>query len=133
MAAPVGIDEGWTVEQKYNLAVKSIELMKRIGMGTRIAVMSGGRKDDVGRHATVDRTITDALELVDRLNSVDVQIDEPGQNVAARSVDDLRPLREGVSLARDSLDRPVKEKNAVGQQLIRRDENAVYDGFHFLL
>ena len=69
MAAPVGIDEGWTVEQKHNLAVKSIELMKRIGMGTRIAVMSGGRKDDVGRHSTVDKTITDAIELVDRLNS----------------------------------------------------------------
>ena len=69
IAAPVGIDEGWTVDQKYNLAVKSIELMKRIGMGTRIAVMSGGRKDDIGRHPTVDNTIMDALELVDRLNS----------------------------------------------------------------
>ena len=69
IAAPVGIDEGWTVEQKYNLAVKSVELMKRIGMGTRIAVMSGGRKDDTGRHPTVDRTISDAIELVDRLNS----------------------------------------------------------------
>ena len=69
IAAPVGIDEGWTVDQKYNLAVKSIELMKRIGMGTRIAVMSGGRKDDIGRHPTVDNTIKDALQLVDRLNS----------------------------------------------------------------
>ena len=69
IAAPVGIDEGWTVEQKYNLAVKSIELMKRIGMGTRIAVMSGGRKDDIGRHPTVDGTIRDALELVDKLNA----------------------------------------------------------------
>ena len=69
IAAPVGIDEGWTVEQKYNLAVKSVELMKKIGMGTRIAVMSGGRKDDIGRHEVVDRTIRDALELVDRLNA----------------------------------------------------------------
>ena len=69
IAAPVGIDEGWTVEQKYGLAVRSVELMKRIGMGTRIAVMSGGRKDDTGRHEVVDRTINDALELVDRLNS----------------------------------------------------------------
>ena len=69
IAAPVGIDEGWTVEQKYNLAVKSVELMKKIGMGTKIAVMSGGRKDDIGRHEVVDRTIRDALELVDRLNS----------------------------------------------------------------
>ena len=69
IAAPVGIDEGWTVDQKYDLVVKSIELMKRIGMGTKIAVMSGGRKDDIGRHPTVDNTIKDALELVDRLNS----------------------------------------------------------------
>ena len=69
IAAPVGIDEGWTVDQKYDLAVKSIELMKKLGMGTKIAVMSGGRKDDVGRHPTVDGTIRDALELVDRLNS----------------------------------------------------------------
>ncbi len=69
IAAPVGIDEGWTVDQKYDLAVKSIELMKKIGMGTKIAVMSGGRKDDIGRHPTVDNTIKDALELVDRLNS----------------------------------------------------------------
>ena len=69
IAAPVGIDEGWTVQQKYDLAVKSIELMKKMGMGTRIAVMSGGRKDDIGRHPTVDNTIKDALELVDRLNS----------------------------------------------------------------
>ena len=69
IAAPVGIDEGWTVDQKYDLAVKSIGLMKRLGMGTRIAVMSGGRKDDIGRHPTVDNTIKDALQLVDRLNS----------------------------------------------------------------
>lgn len=69
IAAPVGIDEGWTVEQKYDLAVKSVKLMKKVGMGTKIAVMSGGRKDDVGRNPVVDRTIEDALELVDRLNS----------------------------------------------------------------
>ena len=69
IAAPVGIDEGWTVEQKHSLAVRSVELMKRIGMGTRIAIMSGGREDDVGRHPVVDNTIRDALKLVDILRS----------------------------------------------------------------
>ena len=69
IAAPVGIDEGWTVQQKHDLAVKSVRLMERIGMGTRIAVMSGGRKDDTGRNPVVDRTIEDALALVDILNS----------------------------------------------------------------
>ena len=69
ITAPVGIDEGWTVEQKHDLVVRSVELMKKIGMGTRIAIMSGGREDDVGRHPTVDRTIKDALKLVDILRS----------------------------------------------------------------
>ncbi|MDR0335147.1 MAG: methanogenesis marker protein Mmp4/MtxX [Methanomassiliicoccaceae archaeon] len=68
-AAPVGIDEGWTVSQKYDLAVRSIKLMRRIGMGERIAVMSGGRDDDKGRNDTVDRTIDDAAELVAKLRS----------------------------------------------------------------
>jgi len=67
--APVGIDEGWTVQQKYELAIKSVRLMRRIGMGERIAVMSGGRDDDKGRNDTVDRTIDDAFELVKRLKN----------------------------------------------------------------
>ncbi|MCQ2052505.1 MAG: methanogenesis marker protein Mmp4/MtxX [archaeon] len=69
VTAPVGIDEGWTIEQKYSLAVKSVKFMKKIGMNTRIAVMSGGRKDDMGRHPVVDRTICDALKLVNMLNN----------------------------------------------------------------
>lgn len=62
--APVGIDEGWTVRQKYELAVGCVDLMRRIGMGERIAVMSGGREDDRGRSREVDRTLDQASELV---------------------------------------------------------------------
>jgi len=67
--APVGIDEGSTVGERYEIAVKAIELMRRMGAGTRIAVMSGGRADDIGRNEAVDRTIRDAEELVSRLES----------------------------------------------------------------
>lgn len=66
--APVGIDEGWTVSQKYELAVKSVRLMRKIGMGSRIAVMSGGREDDRGRNPCVDASLDQALELVGILN-----------------------------------------------------------------
>ncbi len=66
---PVGIDEGWTVESKHDMVVKSIGLMKKLGVGTRIAVMSGGRCEDVGRNEAVDQTIDDALELVKILKS----------------------------------------------------------------
>ncbi|MDY0293735.1 MAG: methanogenesis marker protein Mmp4/MtxX [Candidatus Methanomethylophilaceae archaeon] len=69
LAAPVGIDEGWTVEQKHEMAVRSVVLMRRLGMGTRIAVMSGGRCEDYGRNPAVDATMRDALSLVEILVS----------------------------------------------------------------
>jgi len=65
--APVGIDEGSTVEEKHAIVVKAIKLMKDMGAGSRIAVMSGGREDDKGRNAAVDKTIIEAEELVDIL------------------------------------------------------------------
>ena len=67
--APVGIDEGWTFDQKYDLVVKCMPLLKKLGMGSRIAIMSGGRSDDKGRNEVVDQTIDDGLALVERLRS----------------------------------------------------------------
>lgn len=65
--APVGIDEGWTVEQKFDMAKRSLALMKRLGAGQRVAVMSGGRNEDKGRCPAVDKTIDDANILVKML------------------------------------------------------------------
>jgi putative methanogen marker protein 4 len=62
--APVGIDEGNTVEEKYRIAVRAIKLMKEMGAGTKIAVMSGGRNGDRGRIKAVDASIDDAEKLV---------------------------------------------------------------------
>jgi len=67
--APVGIDEGRTVCQKYDIVVKNVDLMRKIGMNEKIAIMSGGREDDRGRDNIVDKTMDDAIELVELLNS----------------------------------------------------------------
>lgn len=67
--APVGIDEGWTEEQRHDLAVRSATLARRIGMGDRIAIMSGGRCEDVGRCRAVDKSIESSRALADRLVS----------------------------------------------------------------
>jgi len=66
--APVGIDEGWTVEQKYDMTKRSVDMIRGLGMEPRIAIMSGGRSEDIGRNPSVDGSIKDALELVARLN-----------------------------------------------------------------
>jgi predicted methyltransferase MtxX (methanogen marker protein 4) len=57
------------VDEKVDTAVRTVALMRRIGMGERIAVMSGGRSTDTGRHKMVDRTIEDAAEVVESLKA----------------------------------------------------------------
>jgi predicted methyltransferase MtxX (methanogen marker protein 4) len=66
LLAPVGVDEGWTVAEKVELVERGRELAARLGLPGEVAVLSGGRLGDVGRHPAVDRTLADA-ELVARL------------------------------------------------------------------
>jgi putative methanogen marker protein 4 len=67
LLAPVGVDEGWTVADKLELVERGRELAARLGLSREVAVLSGGRLGDVGRHHVVDRTLADA-ELVARLS-----------------------------------------------------------------
>jgi putative methanogen marker protein 4 len=64
--APVGVDEGWTVREKVALVEKVRRLAEKFGVSPRVAVLSGGRFGDVGRHPRVDRSLADA-ELVAKL------------------------------------------------------------------
>ncbi|MBP1929885.1 putative methanogen marker protein 4 [Methanolinea mesophila] len=64
--APVGVDEGWTVQEKVAMIGKVRRLAENFGLSPRVAILSGGRFGDVGRHPQVDRTLADA-ELVARL------------------------------------------------------------------
>jgi len=66
LLAPVGVDEGWTVEEKVELVERGRGLLPRLGLPGEVAVLSGGRLGDLGRHPAVDRTIAEA-ELVARL------------------------------------------------------------------
>ncbi len=69
LMAPVGIDEGWTDLQREELARKCVKTAERIGLGTKIAVMSGGRCEDVGRCKAVDRSIESARNIAKQLKS----------------------------------------------------------------
>lgn len=66
LLAPVGVDEGWTVEEKIMLVERGRGLLALFGLPGEVAVLSGGRLGDLGRHPVVDRTIAQA-ELVARL------------------------------------------------------------------
>lgn len=67
LLAPVGVDEGWTVPEKLALIRKGKDIAQRFGLSQDVAVLSGGRFGDVGRHREVDASMADA-ELVARLS-----------------------------------------------------------------
>lgn len=61
--APVGIDEGNSVDDKVELIKRGVELMKCLGIEAKVGILSGGRFEDKGRGERVDGTLADA-ELV---------------------------------------------------------------------
>jgi putative methanogen marker protein 4 len=67
LLAPVGIDEGWTVEEKIELARLGAGVLRRLGVCPVVGIMSGGRSSDRGRIVAVDRTLDDAALVVRRL------------------------------------------------------------------
>ncbi|MDW5562831.1 MAG: methanogen marker protein 4 [Methanomassiliicoccus sp.] len=79
LLAPVGIDEGWTVEEKVEMARLSVRTIMPIVPRPVVGIMSGGRSSDRGRMAAVDRTIDAAAGAIDALvregiDARDVQI-----------------------------------------------------------
>ncbi len=61
--APVGVDEGWGVQQKLEFIRYSAPLFRQLGLPMQAGVLSGGRLGDIGRSPEVDRSIHDAIEV----------------------------------------------------------------------
>jgi putative methanogen marker protein 4 len=68
LLAPVGIDEGWTISEKLDLVAKGREIARKFGLPQGVAILSGGRLGDVGRHKQVDKSLASG-ELVAKLAS----------------------------------------------------------------
>jgi putative methanogen marker protein 4 len=70
LLTPVGVDEGWTVEEKVALIEKGRLIAKKFGLPEKVGVLSGGRLGDIGRHKQVDASMADA-ERVARLSGAE--------------------------------------------------------------
>ena len=64
--APVGIDEGDLLSQKIQIIKLATELLPKMGMVPKIAVLSGGRAEDVGRSSKIDESIAQG-EILSRI------------------------------------------------------------------
>ncbi len=63
LLAPVGIDEGDSLEEKVKIVNLGAEFLLKLGIEPKIAVLSGGRRQDVGRSQKIDSSIAEG-ELV---------------------------------------------------------------------
>ncbi len=63
LLSPVGIDEGVSVEDKFEIAMNCCDFLKKLGKTPKIAVLAEGREDDFGRGREVSNSIKDAKKL----------------------------------------------------------------------
>ena len=63
LLAPVGIDEGDTLKQKKDIIFYGAQLLYEMGVEPKIAILSGGRSEDIGRSQKIDDSIWEAEEL----------------------------------------------------------------------
>lgn len=68
LLAPVGIDEGETIEEKVEIAIQSFKFIRKCGKVPKIAILAGGRKEDFGRDQKIDKTLKDSEKLTIILN-----------------------------------------------------------------
>lgn len=63
LLAPVGVDEGWTIEDKIAFVTDGKRYARAFGLSEKTVVLAGGRTGDIGRHSSVDRSILEAKEV----------------------------------------------------------------------
>ena len=70
--APVGIDEGNSVDDKVELIRRGAEHFRRFGIEAKVGVLSGGRFEDKGRDKTVDRTLEEAKSVTKKVRELGI-------------------------------------------------------------
>ncbi|MBR6993375.1 MAG: methanogenesis marker protein Mmp4/MtxX [Methanobrevibacter sp.] len=63
LLTPVGIDEGETVEERFQIVENCIKFLKRLDKTPKIAVLAEGREDDYGRGDEVTKSIIESKKL----------------------------------------------------------------------
>jgi predicted methyltransferase MtxX (methanogen marker protein 4) len=64
--APIGVDEGDTLEEKVRFVRYGRSLLGELGWPDRVGILSGGRMEDLGRSARVERSLRQAEALAAR-------------------------------------------------------------------
>jgi len=95
--APVGIDEGETLEDKLDFIFEGAKYLQRIGVSPSVSVLSGGRLEDVGRSFRVDRSLADAELAAARAAAAGINARHRGILIESCHGDDMILAPDGIS------------------------------------
>lgn len=92
LLAPVGIDEGKTVEDRAELAIQAANFLQYLGKMPKIAILAEGRKDDLGRSTRINESLLSSEELTELLlsrfkllNNFDNESDDVSKNYSIKN------------------------------------------------
>lgn len=78
LLAPVGVDEGDSIEEKLELITKGRELLAKFKVEAKVGVLSGGRLEDLGRSFKVNESLLQGEELTKRASEKGVRTEHFG-------------------------------------------------------
>jgi len=71
--APVGIDEGRSIDEKIYFIKNGYKILKDFGIEPAISLLSGGRIGDLGRDKIVDKSINETTLIVNRMKDENIE------------------------------------------------------------
>jgi len=78
MLAPVGIDEGETMDDLMVIAENSRAMSEKLNMEFKVAILSGGRLEDRGRSQRVDAMLSGTENLAESLHDANFKVKNYG-------------------------------------------------------
>ncbi len=76
--APVGIDEGGSIDQKLEFIIKGNEFIKKIGIDPKIGLVSGGRSEDIDRSVRIKESLEVAEKICELARSQNIMVNNYG-------------------------------------------------------
>lgn len=75
LLTPVGIDEGTTPEERFEMAIRCGEFLEKLNKNPKIAILAKGRKGDYGRSEEISSSIEESEKLTERIkNETDYEV-----------------------------------------------------------
>ncbi len=97
LLGPVGIDEGETISDRLDLVMGGTKFLWNMGISPQVAVLSGGRMEDLGRSQRVDQSLAEGELIAARAREAGVDARHKGILIESCKGDDIIIAPEGIS------------------------------------